>query len=651
MCGIAGLWTRGLLGPEAPDDLDSMLAALHHRGPDGRGRFHDASVALGHTRLAIIDLAGGAQPMGNEDASIRVTFNGEIFNYRALRRELQERGHRFATQSDTEVIVHLYEEHGEAFVERLSGQFALALWDAPRRRLVLARDRAGIRPLFYTWVNGRLAFASEVKALFALPGTPRRIDVEGLAGVFALWAPIAPTTVFEGIEALPPAHRMVIGDEGVRVERYWDWPFGEPAAAADPSATASDEDRAEELHALLVDAVRQQLQSDVPVAAYLSGGIDSSAITALIARYSDTPLQTFSLTFEDAEFDESAHQLAMARHLGTTHRPVPCRKADIGREFARAVRHTEVPLVRTAAVPMMKLADAVRAAGFKVVLTGEGADEVFAGYDLFKEARVRRFIAAQPQSAWRSRILARLYPWMAHSPGRAGALAQPFLAGGDAAEVNAPWTSHLARIRSTQRTAAFFSPALRARIEGWDAKAALAGLLPEGSANWPPLARDQYLEATTLMSGYLLSSQGDRVAMAASIEARFPFLDERVMAFGAALPPRLKLRGLREKVLLRRAMRSEVPAAILERHKQPYRAPDSASFFDPQSGAPLPYVAELLSEPRLADAGLFDAASVARLVAKCRAGRAIGFADNMAFVGVLSTMLVHEQFVRGHEVG
>jgi asparagine synthase (glutamine-hydrolysing) len=647
MCGIAGLWTRGRLCPEAPDDLERMLQALHHRGPDGRGRFHDAQVALGHTRLSIIDLATGAQPMGNEDGRVRVTFNGEIFNYRELRRELQARGHRFATQSDTEVIVHLYEEHGKAFVERLNGQFALALWDAKRRRLVLSRDRAGIRPLFYTWAHGRLAFASEVKALFALAETPRRLDARGLAGIFSLWTPIAPATVFEGIEMLPPAHRMVVSDEGVQVERYWDWPF---AAADGMPAARRDEDLTEELHALLVNAVRLQLQSDVPVAAYLSGGIDSSAITALIARHTETPLQTFSLTFEDAEFDESPHQLAMARHLGTTHRPVPCRKADIGCEFPRAIRHTEVPVVRTAAVPMMKLADAVRSAGFKVVLTGEGADEVFAGYDLFKEARVRRFIAAQPGSAWRSRILARLYPWLVHSPGRAGALAQPFLAGVDAADVNAPWSGHAARIKSTQRATAFFAPAMRALVQGWDARAALVGLLPATSTLWPPLARDQYLEATTLMSGYLLSSQGDRMAMAASIEARFPFLDERVMEFGAGLPPRLKLRGLREKVLLKRAMARELPAAILQRYKQPYRAPDSASFFDASSGAPLPYVAELLSEPRLADAGLFDAPSVARLLAKCRAGRAIGFADNMAFVGVLSTMLVHEQFVRGHAV-
>lgn len=670
MCGIAGLWHRGASHETARSDLERMLRMLQHRGPDGRGVFLDGPVALGHTRLAILDLAHGAQPMANEDCSVHVTFNGEIFNYRALRAELLARGHRFATASDTEVLVHLYEEHGEAFIGRLNGQFAFALWDTKRRRLLLARDRAGIRPLFYTWAaapsgasgtaaassaaspSARLAFASEIKALLALPCMPRRFDPAGLAGVWSLWTALAPTTVFEDVMALPPAHAMVLDDDGVRCWRYWDWPFDDAptllAGTTGAEGGATDDERAQALHDLLVDSVRLQLQADVPVAAYLSGGLDSSAIAALVARYGETPLATFSITFDDAEFDEGAHQREVARFLGTPHRPLRCTRANIGAAFPRAVWHAETPLVRTAPVPMMLLADAVRSAGCKVTLTGEGADEVFAGYDLFKEARVRRFIAARPQSAWRAGILRRLYPWIVQAPGRAGALALPFLAdlGGDPL---APAAAHLSRVRSTQRLHAFLAPALRAEVQRFDANAALVALLPASAAAWPPLAREQYLEANTLMSGYLLAAQGDRMAMAASIEARFPFLDHRVMEFGARLPSRLKLRGLREKVLLKRALRDELPAAIVARHKQPYRAPDSASFF--AGGKPLDYVAELLCDASLADAGLFDAPAVRKLVEKCRSGRAIGFADNMAFVGVLSTMLLHEQFVRGRALG
>ncbi|MCL4698174.1 MAG: asparagine synthase (glutamine-hydrolyzing), partial [Burkholderiaceae bacterium] len=498
----------------------------------------------------------------------------------------------------------------------------------------------------------RLAFASEVKALLALPGMPRRLDAQGLAGVWSLWTAMAPRTVFESVSALPPAHAMAVEADGaVRCWRYWAWPFDEAdEGPGDRRRDAGDSDaaRAQALHELLIDAVRLQLQADVPVAAYLSGGLDSSAIAALVARHGGRPLVTFSLTFDDAEFDESAHQREVARFLGTPHRPVRCTRADIGRAFARAVWHAETPLVRTAPVPMMLLADAVRASGFKVALTGEGADEVFAGYDLFKEARVRRFIAA-PGSPWREGILRRLYPWMAQAPGRTGAaLARPFLAD-LGTDPWAPAAAHASRVRSTQRLHAFLAPEWRAQVQGFDALAAMASLLPPSATRWPPLAREQFLEANTLMSGYLLAAQGDRMAMAASIEARFPFLDHRVMELGARLPGRLKLRGLHEKVLLKRALQSELPATIVARHKQPYRAPDSASFF--AGGRLLPEVAESLSPASLADAGLFDAKAVGKLVDKCASGRAVGFADNMAFVGVLSTMLLHEQFVRGRALG
>lgn len=616
-----------------------MAAALHHRGPDGRGFHIDGPIGLAHTRLAIIDLAGGAQPLANEDDQVWVSFNGEIFNYLELRQALVAKGHRFRTHSDTEVLVHLYEEHGDDFVQHLNGQFALALWDGRRQRLLLVRDRVGIRPLYYAWAGARLAFASEVKALFELPDVGRRLDPAGLASVFNFWAPLAPATVFDGVHSLPPGHRLCVDAQGSRLERYWDWPFGD----AEPHDPVADDAAAEQLHALLVDAVRLQLRSDVPVGAYLSGGLDSSVITTVIRRHTDTPLRTFSLTFEDAEFDESPHQLALARHLGTDHSAIRATKHDIGAAFERLVWHAENPVVRTAPVPMMLLADSVRSAGYKVVLTGEGADEAFGGYDLFKEARIRRWSAAAPQSRRRPALLNRLYPYLAHSPAGAGALGQGYF-GASLAETGEPWFAHATRMTTTRRALAFLAPPWRQESQAWDARAALQAQMPPGFAAWPPLARDQYVESLTLMSGYLLSSQGDRAAMAASIEARFPFLDHRVLEFAARLPARLKLRGLREKRVLKRAFAAELPASIHARTKQPYRAPDSASFF--ADGRPLPYVAELLSAPRLADAGLFDPAAVAKLAAKCAAGRAIGFGDNMAFVGIVSTMLLHEQFIR-----
>ncbi|MFL6661584.1 MAG: asparagine synthase (glutamine-hydrolyzing) [Rhizobacter sp.] len=639
MCGIAGLYSLAHAAPPRAAQLDAMVAAMHHRGPDGRGVRVDGPIGLGHARLSIIDLEGGAQPLHNEDRTHWVVFNGEIFNYVELREQLLRQGHHFHTRSDTEVLVHLYEQHGDRFVDHLNGQFAIALWDGRRRRLVLARDRVGIRPLFYTWAGGRLAFASEVKALFTLPEVPRRLDAGALASTFSYWSALPPASLFEGISVVPPGHLMTVEGDRVEVRRYWDWPYTGAATAGG----RSEDHCAEELRALLIDAVRLQLRADVPVGAYLSGGLDSSIITTIIRRHSDTPLRTFSLTFDDAEFDESAHQQALVRHLCTDHSSIEATRAAIGAAFPRTVWHAEAPVVRTAPTPMLLLADSVRHAGYKVVLTGEGADEAFGGYDLFKEAKIRRFVARAPGSRWRSLLLGRLYPYLAHSPAAGQAFTRQFFASG-LEQVDQPGFAHMTRLATTRRMFQFFRPEWRERLLAWDPQQALAAMLPGDFMRWAPMERDQYVEAHTLMSGYLLSSQGDRMAMAASIEARYPFLDHRVLEFACRMPPRFKLRGLREKVLLRKAMRAELPASIEQRTKQPYRAPDSACFF--AGGKPLAYVGELLGAASLDRAGLFDPVAVGKLVEKCRAGRAIGFGDNMAFVGVLSTMLLHEQLLR-----
>ena len=619
-----------------------MVGALRHRGPDGFGFYTDDGFGMAHARLSIIDLEGGWQPIHNEDRTVWVAFNVEIFNYIELRRTLEKGGHSFYTHSDTEVIVHLYEQYGDDFVQHLNGQFAIALWDKPKQRLILARDRVGIRPLFYTAAKGRLLFASEIKALFALPEVARRLNPRALGEIFTYWSPLDPATVFEGVETLPPGHLMVVENGHTRVRRYWDWSF--PDAPPDARSAAS---YAEELRELLIDAVRLQLRADVPVGAYLSGGLDSSIVTTIIKNFTDTPLRTFSLTFEDAEFDESRHQRELVAYLDTRHSAVHCTASDIGAAFPRTVWHTETPVVRTAPTPLMLLSERVRAEGYKVVLTGEGADEVFGGYDIFKEAKIRRFCARAPESTIRPRILERLYPYLKHSPAAGRAFTQKFFTEG-MEHKDRPFFAHIPRWTTTRRIWQFFAPGLREALSGFDPYAAIENCLPAAIGRWSPLGRDQYVEAHTLMSGYLLCSQGDRVAMANSVEGRFPFLDHRLIEFANRLPPRYKLMGLTEKYLLKQTMKGLLPEAIRTRTKQPYRAPDSRSFF--HDGAPLDYVAELLGESRLREAGYFDHRSVAKLVEKCRAGRAIGFADNMAFVGILSAMLVDELFIRSQRV-
>ncbi|HQX24914.1 MAG TPA: asparagine synthase (glutamine-hydrolyzing) [Pseudomonadota bacterium] len=643
MCGIAGF--AGPSSTPAGDraTLEAMIHTLSHRGPDGYGYRVEPGVGLAHARLSIIDLATGDQPIHNPAQTVWTVFNGEIFNYVELRAELERLGHRFYTHSDTEVIVHLYDRYGDDFVQHLNGQFAIALWDNARRRFVLARDRAGIRPLYYTRARSRLWFGSEVKALLAALPERAQLDPLGLVQALNLWAPLDPDTVFAGVQSLPPGCRLSIEADGrEQLVQYWDWDFPSPGGIEYARYDSVDA-AAADLRELLVDSVRLQLRADVPVGAYLSGGLDSSGIVALVRGFTQTPVRTFSVAFADAEFDESEHQMAMVRHLGTEHSTIRCERRDIGALFPELIRHTEAPVLRTGPLPLMMLSRLVRQQGYKVVLTGEGADEVFGGYDLYKEAKVRRFWARQPDSKLRPLLLRRLYGYLANSPVNNDALAQSFFGSG-MEHLGRPVFAHAPRWATARRALAFLSPAMRASIGDWDPLAFVEGRLPAAIANWGPLARDQYVEAKTLLAGYLLSSQGDRVGMANSIEGRFPYLDHRLIEFANRLPEHYKIRGLREKHVLRRALAGLLPEDILQRTKQPYRAPDSMSFF--HGGEPLDYVAELLGGERIRAAGYFDAGAVGKLLDKCRAGRASGFADNQAFVGILSTMLLDQHFVR-----
>ncbi len=636
MCGIAGIARTAAGPPPTETDVRAMLPALRHRGPDGNGVYVGDGIALGHTRLSIIDLEGGAQPMHNEDRTVWVTFNGEIFNYVELRQELLAQGHAFHTASDTEVLVHAYEEWGDDFVHHLNGQFAIGLWDARRRRLVLVRDRPGILPLYYIEDGGRLRFASEVKSLLATCRAAPQLDAVALDQIFTGWSPAAPRTAFEGVRELPPGHHLIRDETGTRVAPYWEWEYPE-SGGHDPRA---EELLVEELSALLADATRIRLRADVPVGAYLSGGLDSSALVAMMRTSSAAALRTFSIGFESAEHDEQVHQQQLVAHLGVDHTSTLCTTASIGEEFPGTILHTEMPILRTAPVPMRLLSREVRRQDFRVVLTGEGADEVFGGYDIFKEAKIRRFWSRDPASRLRPLLLKRLYPWLDVGGSQGIAYLRSFYGAGIDAP-DAPLFSHLTRFQTTAQCKQFFSAEFTARLQD-RAEDAFASLIPRAAASWDPFHRAQQLEARTLMSGYLLSAQGDRMLMANSVEGRFPFLDHRVMEFASRLDPRLKMRVLNEKYLLKRAMRHRLPPAIVQRHKQPYRAPDIAAF---HAGRPLPWMEELLSERVLRAYGYFDPAKVALLVRKAASGRATAFRDNMAFVGILSTQLWHHHFI------
>jgi asparagine synthase (glutamine-hydrolysing) len=638
MCGIAGMFDRRGTEHASEAQLRQMLAMLRHRGPDEFGILLDRELGLGNARLSIIDLSSGSQPIANEDESCWIVFNGEIFNYLELRAELEAAGHRFRTSSDTEVILHLYEDLGADCLARLNGQFAIAIWSRNERKLFLARDRVGVRPVFYAETeSGTLLFASEIKALLSDSRVRAELDPAVIDQVFRFWAPLTPKTAFKNIRELPPGHFLVADRRQVKVEKYWinQFPSGNGTSKPDVAEII------EQFRDLLVDACRIRLRADVPVGAYLSGGIDSSSIAAIVRRHTGNRLVTFSIAFDDEKFDESAYQKQMAAHLGTDHHVVVATHREIAEAFPDVVWHSEVPILRTAPAPMFLLSRLVRQHGFKVVLTGEGADEFLAGYDIFKEAKVRRFWARQPGSKRRPLLFNRLYPDIAgFAKANASFLSAFFQEGLD--QVQSPWYSHEVRWRNGRRARRFLQDFLPAADESVDLRE-LGECLPAGFASWHSLSRAQYLEVATFLSPYLLSSQGDRMAMAHSVEGRFPFLDVRVMEFCNHLDPRLKLRGLCEKWLLKQAAEPWLPDTIRTRAKRPYRAPVYRSFFSHGSPA---YIRELLQPEAVRESGIFKPAPVEQLVRKIDSGTPVGETDDMVLVGILSTQLLYQQFVK-----
>jgi asparagine synthase (glutamine-hydrolysing) len=452
---------------------------------------------------------------------------------------------------------------------------------------------------------------------------------------------VDPLTAFEGIFQLPPGHWATFSKNGLQIKRYWQLDFNDADSANRPL-----ESWAEELQALLLDAARIRLRADVPVGAYLSGGIDSTYISTLVKQHFNNKLHTFSVQFSDKRFDESAFQQRAIAAIQTDHRSIRCTDDGIGELFPEVVWHAEVPMIRTAPAPLMMLSGLVRKSDYKVVLTGEGADEIFAGYNIFKEAKIRRFWARHPDSVCRPFLLKKLYPYIFDDQnGKPNAFLIGFFKKG-LAQVASPVYSHLVRWQNTSHLKSFFQDGVLPADSGLDSFTdRIVDQLPDAFDEWSPLAKAQYLESTLFLSNYLLCSQGDRMAMANSVEGRFPFLDHRVVELAARMPAELRLNGLTEKFILKRIAKDQVPAQLVDRPKQPYRAPISQCFMSSESPE---YVNELLSESALKQAGYFHPGKVGRLLAKCRKqdGRLVSERENMALVAILSTQLLDHQFIR-----
>jgi len=558
MCGIAGIY--GLDGSAADAQrLQAMMDAIAHRGPDGSGRLLKGRIGLGHRRLSIIDIEGGGQPLGNEDDSVQVVFNGEIYNFLELRAELADAGHVFRTRADTEVIVHAYEEWGDACVLRFNGMFAFALWDARQERLVVAHDHLGIKPLYYTIADRQLLFGSEVKALLAHPACPRAVDMAGLHQLFMLGYVPSPRTMFAGISRLPPGHLLVVREGDVEVRRFWNRP---PVQ----DAVVSEDDAVEEYAALALAATRRQLRSDVPVGLFLSSGIDSTALLAMMRASGSGPVRTFTIGFDGGgRGNETDDARALARDFGAEHAEMMVGADDYAGYFERYMGDLEEPVSNESAAAF-HFVSMIASRSVKVVLTGQGADEPWAGYHRHLGVSLSEYYRRLPRALTEGlvRPLVMALPRNARLKRGVQSLGEPDL---------------LQRFTAMY---AFFTPAMRERLfaastrhdpdfAGGGRLDGLAGLLGE-SSGLDPLGQMLYVDTRTSLPDDLLMVN-DKLSMAHSIEARVPFLDVPLIEFVEGLPSGVKLRFGRGKYLHKKALARWVPRAVVRRRKKGFDNP------------------------------------------------------------------------------
>ena len=472
--------------------------------------------------------------------------------------------------------------------------------------------------------------------MFTLKDIDRSISSQSLAQIFTFWTTISPNTPFENIYELPPGHFMIVKQSSITIQKYWSLNF----VADGNYYKGSLNEAVEEFRELLKDAVRIRLRADVQVAAYLSGGLDSSVITSLVKEINPGILNTFSIGFKDKAFDESGYQQEAVEYFNTNHTAFECTSEEIAEQFLNTIWHTEFPILRTAPTPMFLLSKKVRERNIKVVMTGEGSDEILAGYNIFKEAKIRRFWAKQPSSSIRPKLLSKLYPYlpMLKDGGNLGA---KMFFGYKLTETSDPLYSHLLRWHNTSRIKGFFSEEIAEQLRGYNPLEQISENLPGNFSGWSDLAQSQYLESTIFMSGYLLSSQGDRMAMGNSVEGRYPFLDYRVIEFCSKLPDHFKLNCLNEKFLLKKMSDGKIPVSITKRSKQPYRAPISTTFFNNSSPS---YITDILSENSISASHLFNPQKVDSLIKKIKLQKNVSEVDQMAITGILSTQMLHKMF-------
>lgn len=643
MCGIAGMIDLVGQRPVPEGSIQRMARALVHRGPDEEGFLVRPGLGLASRRLSIVGLADGQQPVTNENRNVSVVFNGELFDYVERREELKARGHRFVTHCDTELIPHLWEDHGEEMWEKLRGQFAIALWDEQKRQLQLGRDRFGIAPLFWSRHDNWLLFASEIKGLLASGMIPIRPDRRGIDHVFTFSAMPGPRTCFENVQLLPPGHFLrIVPDRGgsgakatVEERAYWEMNFpdrGSEERGENPQRLVDDFEQ------LLLQAVEERLRADVPVGAYLSGGVDSSMILALACKLKGPAINTYTVRVHEPELDELDAASLSARHIGAKPPIVQdFRDEDALATYPKLISAAEVPVIDTACAALLQLSGRVHSCGQKVVLTGEGADEWLVGYPWYKAAKLLGYLDLMPGLGNMARSAYLRVNKVPHFPTTWRREVENAV-GGPNAWIDAYGLLAISKLR-------FYSESMRELVTQTNPWTEL-NFPVERARKWDPLHRGVWIAARVLLAGHLLQAKGDRVAMHSSVEVRYPFLDEDVFDFLAKLHPRWRLRGFRDKHLLRLLAERWVPKSVARRHKVIFRAPLDSFHMDPEP----PFVAQLVSDESLGKTGYFDLAEVKRWrndFRKMRAGSLPRLSVEMGLMAVVATQLWHHLFMGG----
>lgn len=631
MCGIAGKLSLRSNEPVVPETIAQMCAVIRHRGPDDEGVYIDGNFGMGMRRLSIIDLSTGRQPIRNEDGSVWTVFNGEIYNFAELRTQLRGKGHQFYTNTDTEVIVHLYEEYGEAFVSHLTGMFAVAVWDKNQKKLLLARDRLGIKPLYYLADSNRLLFGSEIKSLLQ-DDVNREIDLQALHDYLSLNYIPGPRTAFQHIRKLPPGYMLTCAKGTVRTTPYWDISYPAVGAAA---TGRSEESYCDELHALLKDVVKQHLISDVPLGVFLSGGIDSSALVALMSEVSDQPIQTFSIGFEERSYSELDVARVVAQKFGTVHHELVV-KPQAAELVPELVRYFDEPFADSSAIPVYYVAKLARE-HVTVALSGEGGDEVFAGYETYAAYKFAELYKRLPRFLTET-IIPSLIHRLPVSQQKVSFdyKAKRFVGGALLPPADGHYWWKVIFSEDAKRTLyTYEADALE------DPQLLFRRAYDQCTAD-EVLTKLQHIDAKIYLPDDILV-KADRMSMATSLEARVPFLDHRIVEFAAALPTKLKMRGLNKKYILKQTMARQLPDLVLKGKKRGFNVPIPVWL----RGELREMVHDVLHPRRIKETGFFNETVVSQLIHDHEAGHA-DYSRNIW--GLMIFMLWHEQYISSPRV-